>query len=212
MPYQPVLLANINKKDSHTLAVYRGRRGLSDAKVRAQGEIAEGYFGTGEIEQLARTRRGGLSPPGLKWSFLARKASRAGLLSASMPTRASRAPSSTACRWRTDPHQILEGILLSCYATRAATAYIYLRYEYPLCLKRMQAAIDEAYAAGYLGKNILKSPISRSIFIIHRGAAAYVCGEETGLDRKPRRQARLAADQAAVSRRRRAFSQADGRE
>ena len=79
-----------------------------------------------------------------------------------------------------DPHQVLEGIILSCYATRATTAYIYLRYEYPLCLKRLQAAIDECYAAGYLGKNILGSDFSLDVFI-HRGAAAYVCGEETGL-------------------------------
>ncbi len=79
-----------------------------------------------------------------------------------------------------DPHQVLEGIIISCYATRASTAYIYLRYEYQLCLKRMQAAIDEAYAAGYLGKNILGSGFSLDVYI-HRGAAAYVCGEETGL-------------------------------
>ena len=54
-----------------------------------------------------------------------------------------------------DPHQVLEGIIISCYATRAQTAYVYLRYEYPLCLERLQAAIDECYAAGSLGKNIL---------------------------------------------------------
>ena len=79
-----------------------------------------------------------------------------------------------------DPHQVLEGIILSCYATRATTAYIYLRYEYPLWLRRMQAAIDECYAAGYLGKNILGREFSLDVYI-HRGAAAYVCGEETGL-------------------------------
>ena len=79
-----------------------------------------------------------------------------------------------------DPHQVLEGIILSCYATRASTAYVYLRYEYPLCLQRMQAAIDECYAAGCLGKKILGSSFSLDVFI-HRGAAAYVCGEETGL-------------------------------
>ena len=72
----------------------------------------------------------------------------------------------------------------------------------------MQAAIDECYAAGYLGKNILGSDFSLDVFI-HRGAAAYVCGEETGPDREPGRQAGLAADQAAVSRRRRAVPQAD---
>jgi NADH-quinone oxidoreductase subunit F len=79
-----------------------------------------------------------------------------------------------------DPHQVLEGILLSCYATRATTAYLYLRYEYPLCYQRMREAIGEAQAAGYLGKNILGSDFSLDVYI-HRGAGAYVCGEETGL-------------------------------
>src|SRR5208283_2140275 len=79
-----------------------------------------------------------------------------------------------------DPHQVLEGTILACYATRASTAYIYLRYEYPLSFRRLQAAIDECYAAGYLGKNLLGSQFSLDIYL-HRGAAAYVCGEETGL-------------------------------
>ena len=51
-----------------------------------------------------------------------------------------------------DPHQVLEGIILSCYATRASTAYIYVRYEYGPATRAMQKAIDEAYAAGLLGK------------------------------------------------------------
>jgi len=79
-----------------------------------------------------------------------------------------------------DPHQVLEGLILSCYATRASTAYLYLRWEYALCRDRMQAAIDDCYAAGYLGQNILDSGYSLDVHI-HRGAAAYVCGEETGL-------------------------------
>ena len=79
-----------------------------------------------------------------------------------------------------DPHQVLEGVIISCYATRATTAYVYLRYEYPLCRRRMQAAIDECYAAGYLGQKILGSDFSLDVHI-HRGAGAYVCGEETGL-------------------------------
>ena len=79
-----------------------------------------------------------------------------------------------------DPHQVIEGLIISCFATRATTAYIYLRYEYPLAFERLQAAIDECYQAGYLGKNILGSPFSLDVYI-HRGAAAYICGEETGL-------------------------------
>ena len=79
-----------------------------------------------------------------------------------------------------DPHQVLEGMIISCYATRSTTGYIYLRYEYPQALRRLQAAIDECYEAGYLGTNILGSEFSLDIYL-HRGAAAYICGEETGL-------------------------------
>jgi NADH-quinone oxidoreductase subunit F len=71
-------------------------------------------------------------------------------------------------------------IVLSCYATNSATAYFYMRCEYPLAWQRTQRAVDECYAAGYLGKNILGSPYSLDIFL-HRGAGAYICGEETGL-------------------------------
>jgi NADH-quinone oxidoreductase subunit F len=79
-----------------------------------------------------------------------------------------------------DPHQVIEGIILSAYAAKVTTAYLYMRYEYPLAYRRMQDAIDEAYKAGHLGKNILSSNYSLDLYI-HRGAGAYVCGEETGL-------------------------------
>jgi NADH-quinone oxidoreductase subunit F len=79
-----------------------------------------------------------------------------------------------------DPHQVLEGLILSCYATSATIGYIYLRYEYPLCYQRLEQAIAECYEAGHLGKNIHGSDFSLEIYV-HRGAAAYICGEETGL-------------------------------
>ncbi len=91
-----------------------------------------------------------------------------------------------------DPHQVIEGIILSCYATKAKTAYLYLRYEYPLCLERLQAAIDECYAAGYLGKNILGSEFSLDIFL-HRGRRGVHLRRRDGPDRKPGRETRLAA-------------------
>ena len=75
---------------------------------------------------------------------------------------------------------MLEGIILACYATRASTAYIYLRYEYGRAFRRMQRAIDEAYDAKLLGKNILGKDFSLDVYL-HRGAGAYICGEETGL-------------------------------
>lgn len=79
-----------------------------------------------------------------------------------------------------DPHQMIEGIIISCYAVRAKLAFIYMRGEFYLGAKRTQAAVEAAYAAGYLGKNILGSGMDLDI-LVHRGAGAYICGEETGL-------------------------------
>src|SRR5439155_26668295 len=77
-------------------------------------------------------------------------------------------------------HQMLEDIILGCYATRASTAYIYVRYEYGDATRAMQKAIDEAYANNLLGRNILGKDFHLDAYI-HRGAGAYICGEETGL-------------------------------
>ena len=79
-----------------------------------------------------------------------------------------------------DPHQVLEGILLACFATRASTAYLYFRYEYGASTRIMQKAIDEAYSQGLFGDNILGKGLNVNAYI-HRGAGAYICGEETGL-------------------------------
>ncbi len=79
-----------------------------------------------------------------------------------------------------DPHHILEGLIISCYAVRAHLAFVYMRGEFFLGAKRMQAAIDEAYEAGYLGKDILGTGMDLDV-LVHRGAGAYICGEETGL-------------------------------
>ena len=79
-----------------------------------------------------------------------------------------------------DPHQLLEGILISCYALNARTAYIYIRGEFPEGAKILLRAIEEARAHNFLGKNILGSEFDAEVYI-HRGAGAYICGEETGL-------------------------------
>ena len=79
-----------------------------------------------------------------------------------------------------DPHQLLEGILISCYALNARTAYIYIRGEFPEGAKILEHAIEEARQHNFLGKNILGSGFDVEVYI-HRGAGAYICGEETGL-------------------------------
>jgi NADH-quinone oxidoreductase subunit F len=79
-----------------------------------------------------------------------------------------------------DPHQLIEGIIISSYALACHTAFIYIRYEYGAGAKILNQAIAEAYEKGYLGQNILGSGYDLDLNI-HRGAGAYICGEETSL-------------------------------
>src|ERR1700690_2960952 len=79
-----------------------------------------------------------------------------------------------------NPHQLVEGMIISSYAVQADIAYIFLRWEYNAPVRDLEQALAEAYAAGYLGKNILKSGYSLDIHV-HVSAGRYICGEETAL-------------------------------
>ncbi|MEZ5275308.1 MAG: NADH-quinone oxidoreductase subunit NuoF [Opitutaceae bacterium] len=79
-----------------------------------------------------------------------------------------------------DPHQLIEGMMISCFANDVKLAFIYIREEMPLGAKILEKAIEEAREKGFVGDNILGSGYSCDI-IVHRGAGAYICGEETGL-------------------------------
>ena len=79
-----------------------------------------------------------------------------------------------------DPHQMIEGMLIACYAIGVETAYIYIRGEFVLGAQILEQALAEARAAGYVGQNILNAGTSINIWV-HRGAGAYICGEETAL-------------------------------
>jgi NADH-quinone oxidoreductase subunit F len=79
-----------------------------------------------------------------------------------------------------DPHQLIEGMAISCFAVGARLAYIYVREEFPEAAKILELAIWEAHQKGFLGKNVCGSGFELEIFV-HRGAGAYICGEETGL-------------------------------
>lgn len=79
-----------------------------------------------------------------------------------------------------DPHQVIEGVIIASYAVGAHRAFVYIRGEFFLGVKRWIKAIDDAYAKGFLGKNILGSGFSLDLSV-HRGAGAYICGEETAL-------------------------------
>src|SRR5690606_36661787 len=79
-----------------------------------------------------------------------------------------------------DPHVLLEGVIITSYAIGAKTAFIYVRGEVLHVFRRMQNAVAEAYEAGYLGTNILDSGVDIDV-VVHAGAGAYICGEETAL-------------------------------
>jgi NADH-quinone oxidoreductase subunit F len=176
--FEPVLLANIHRDDSHTLHGYEATGGYAALrKVLAEQQpkdIVDIVKGSG-----LRGRGGAGFPTGLKWTFLPKD--HPGPIYFCLNADESEPGTfNNRILMEEDPHQVLEGLILSCYATRTTTAYFYLRYEYPLAWQRVQRAVDECYAAGYLGRDILGSGYSLDIFL-YRGAAAYICGEETGL-------------------------------
>ena len=176
--FEPVLLALVGKKDSHTLAVYEANGGYK-ALRKALGEMTPAAVIEAVKSSNLRGRGGAGFPTGLKWTFLP-KDHPGPIYMCINADESEPGTFNNRILMEEDPHQVLEGIILSCYATKAQTAYLYIRVEYPLSYARLQAAIDECYAKGYLGKKILGKEFSLDIFL-HRGAAAYICGEETGL-------------------------------
>jgi NADH-quinone oxidoreductase subunit F len=133
-----------------------------------------------EIKTSALRGRGGAGfPTGVKWSFIKPDEKKPVYLICNADESE---PGTFKDRYiiHQDPHQLLEGVLISCYALNVHTAYIYIRGEFPEGTKILERAIEEARAKKFLGKNILGSNFDVEVFI-HRGAGAYICGEETGL-------------------------------
>jgi len=176
--FEPVLLANIHKPDSHTLRVYEATGGYAATKKVLKEKTPLDVIEVVKASGL-RGRGGAGFPTGLKWTFLP-KDHPGPIYMCINADESEPGTFNNRILMESDPHQVIEGMILGCYATRATTAYLYMRYEFPIAWERMQQAVDEAYAAGYLGKNILGTNFSLDIFL-HRGAGAYICGEETGL-------------------------------
>ena len=128
-----------------------------------------------------RGRGGAGFPTGMKWSFMP-KESKDGRPSFLVINADESEPGSCKDReiLRHDPHKLIEGALIAGFAMRARAAYIYVRGEYIREAEVLQAAVDEAYEAGLIGKNASKSGYDFDVFV-HRGAGAYICGEETAM-------------------------------
>lgn len=174
--FEPVLTRNVGVDHSTDLSVYESRGGYRGARTALKMTPEEVV----ELVKKANLRgRGGAGfPAGVKWTFLPKDRTVTYLCvnadESEPPTFANRV------LMEHDPHQLIEGTIIAGYATRSQTAYIYLRGEFHEPFHILQRAVDQAYAAGYLGKKVLGSDFSLEVYL-HRGAGAYVCGEETGL-------------------------------
>ena len=127
-----------------------------------------------------RGRGGAGFPTGMKWSFMPKQSD--GRPSYLVVNADESEPATCKDReiMRHDPHTLIEGCLVAGFAMNAVAAYIYIRGEYVREKEALQAAIDEAYDAGLIGKNACKSGYDFDVYL-HHGAGAYICGEETAL-------------------------------
>ncbi len=151
-----------------------GYKQLEKAIKMEPGAITE------EVKASGLRGRGGAGfPTGVKWGFIPPNNTKPVYLICNCDESE---PGTFKDRYivHQDPHQLIEGMVISCYAVGAKVAYIYIREEFPEGAKILEEAIEEARAKKFLGEDVLGSGFGCEIYV-HRGAGAYICGEETGL-------------------------------
>ncbi|HKA96746.1 MAG TPA: NADH-quinone oxidoreductase subunit NuoF [Streptosporangiaceae bacterium] len=173
----PVLTAHWDEPDSFTLEGYRragGYQALEKTLRTPQDDIVAALKGSG-----LRGRGGAGFPTGVKWGFIPQGDGKPHYLvvnaDESEPGTCKDIPLMMAT-----PHMLIEGSIITCFAIKASTAFIYVRGEVLHVVRRVQQAVAEAYEAGYLGRDILGSGYDLDI-VVHCGAGAYICGEETAM-------------------------------
>jgi NADH-quinone oxidoreductase subunit F len=177
--YQRVLLPPV--KDLHRLEVYEQHGGYEALRTVLTGGNWDAKALTDAVKASGLRGRGGASfPTGLKWTF--------------MPPVKPEVPRFLCCNGdesepgtfkdrqllEYNPHLVFEGLVLANYAMSIQTCYLYVRGEYADWITHMERELERAYAKGYVGKNILGTDFSTDI-VLHKGAGAYICGEETSL-------------------------------
>lgn len=164
----------------HILDVYVHNGGFTAAK-KAFSQSSDDIID--QVKKSGLRGRGGAAfSAGLKWSFMPKTTDKPKYLCINGDESE---PGSFKDRqiFEYNPHQLIEGILITCYAIGAKTAYIYIRGEYHKWVKLMQKALDDAYASGYVGE-AMKEKFGTEFFCniyVHKGAGAYICGEESSL-------------------------------
>jgi NADH-quinone oxidoreductase subunit F len=181
IPLTPVLSRFWDDSRSWTLDTYRahdGYRGLQKALSMDPDALIHTVKDSG-----LRGRGGAGFATGMKWSFIPQDGTGAGAKPHYLVVNADESEPGT-CKdiplMLATPHVLIEGAIIAAYAIRAQHAFIYVRGEAVPVLRRLQAAAAEAYGAGYLGRNILGSGYDLDV-VVHAGAGAYICGEETAL-------------------------------
>jgi NADH-quinone oxidoreductase subunit F len=173
-----LLIHNDKVPGINTLAVYRANGGY--ASVEKALKTMQPDQVTDEVKKSGLRGRGGAGfPTGMKWSFLAKPE---GVNRYLVCNADESEPGTFKDRYLMEkiPHALIEGMITSSYALGAKTSYIYIRGEYFYVARIVEAAIAEAYAAGWLGKNILGTDFSHDCYV-QVGGGAYICGEETAL-------------------------------
>jgi NADH-quinone oxidoreductase subunit F len=172
-----ILSARFGRRDGHRLSVYEREGGYTALKKVLGGlsaaEVRE------EVKSSGLRGRGGAGfPAGVKWGFVPPDVEPVYFFVNADESE----PGTFKDRYLMDydPHQMIEGAIISSYAVNASLCFIYIRGEFGWLIDRVNRAVDEAYAAGYLGRDILGSGYGLEM-IVHKGAGAYICGEETGL-------------------------------
>ena len=171
-----IVTSRFEYSDSYTLQRYLatdGYAGLRAALGRPANEVHD------EVKSATVLGRGGAGfPAGTKWGLTPQ-----GVFPRYLVVNGDESEPGTykdRLLMERDPHQLIEGCLIACYAAGLSQCFLYIRGEMALAQERVAAALNEAYAAGYVGKNILGSKFSLDI-VLHWGAGAYVVGEETAL-------------------------------
>ncbi len=175
---EPILSRNFNIADAWKLGVAESRGAYATAK-KVLGSMKPDEVTHAVLTANLRGLGGAGFPTGKKWQFLPKDGKKPVYLVVNADEGE---PGTFKDRYilERDPHQLIEGMILAAFAIRSRKAYIYIRGEYVEPFRRTQVAVDEAYAKNYLGKNLFGSGVDLDI-VVHRGAGAYICGEETAL-------------------------------
>ena len=178
MTDQPILTSHVIEPNSYTLDFYmnnlRGYDGLRKALTLKPNDIIEQVKASG-----LRGRGGAGFPTGMKWQFVLKDTPRPKYICCNADESEPGTFKDHLLMER-NPHLLIEGCAIACYAIGAKVAYIYIRGEFFHVQQILEAELENAYKAGFLGKNILGSGFDCDVFI-HRGAGAYEAGEETAL-------------------------------